>query len=158
MSPGPEFENADLAVAMQVAVSGFVRSFGLLQPGRTPCGLDLHISEAHSLLDLAEFGPITQHELGQRLELRKSTVSRLVQQLVERGWVRRGAHPSDLRSVLLSLTDAGIEVAERVDRARVQRFRLLLDAIPEASRPQVVDAVHLLAAAARTAIGAGATS
>jgi hypothetical protein len=32
---------------LEQAVASFVRGFGLLERERTPCGLDLHVSEAH---------------------------------------------------------------------------------------------------------------
>ncbi|WP_220500084.1 MarR family transcriptional regulator [Thermomonospora cellulosilytica] len=74
---------------LQDAVARFVRSFGLLQPDRTPCGRPIPPSEAHALGELARAGELRQVDLVCRLRLEKSTTSRLVGQLVSRGWVVR---------------------------------------------------------------------
>ena len=133
---------------LQNELVGFVRNFGMLQTERTPCGLELHISEAHALSEIATHPHITQQVLANRLRLQKSTVSRLVTQLVTRGWVQRAAHPIDRRAQTLSLTTAGRDVAERLERARTRRFEALLDALPTADRREIVRAVALLATAA----------
>lgn len=66
----------------------FVRNFGLHQPDRTPCGQPLPVSVAYALAEIARDGGLRQVELGRRLKLEKSTVSRLVANLRIRGWVR----------------------------------------------------------------------
>jgi DNA-binding MarR family transcriptional regulator len=134
--------------ALQESVSRFVRTFGLLDRERTPCGLDLHISEAHLISDLASDGPLGQKQLCERLHLAKSTVSRLVGQLIERGWLQREPLAADGRAVLVSLTDDGRVVAERLRRARARRFSDLLAAVPDERRSAVIDAVRILADAA----------
>lgn len=71
--------------AAQEALMRFVRHFGLHQPDRTPCGPPLPVSEAHAMVKIAREGRIRQVELARRLRLAKSTVSRLVANLVGRG-------------------------------------------------------------------------
>jgi DNA-binding MarR family transcriptional regulator len=137
--------------ALQDSVSRFVRIFGLLDRERTPCGLDLHISEAHLISDVASDGPLGQKQLCERLHLAKSTVSRLVGQLIERGWLQREPAVADGRAVLVSLTGEGRVVAERLRRARARRFSDLLAAVPDERRCAVIDAVRFLADAAGAA-------
>ena len=137
-----------LSAQLEESVSAFVRGFGLLDCERTPCGLDLHLSEAHLVGDLHRVGPLSQRDLSQRLHLAKSTVSRLVSQLVARGWVERRASPSDGRTVLVALTPNGDEVAKRLTRARGRRFDSLLAAIPSERRHEAMRALAELARAA----------
>jgi DNA-binding MarR family transcriptional regulator len=136
--------------ALQRAVIAFVRSFGLLQTESTPCGLNVHVSDAHALGDIAEHGPLTQNALATRLHLQKSTVSRLVAQLTDRGWVERFPDPNDGRAQLVSLTSEGRDVARRLNNARVRRFATLLAAVPANQRACVVKATTLLASAAQS--------
>jgi DNA-binding MarR family transcriptional regulator len=135
---------------LQQSFMSFVRSFGLLQPDRTPCGLELHVSEAHALAEIGASTDLTQQALAGRLCLRKSTVSRLIGNLVDRGWVTRAPDLSDGRALVLTLTDEGADVAGRVRRSRTRRFEALLAEIPLKDQPGVVRAVQLLADAART--------
>jgi len=74
---------------LQTRLVAFVRAFGLHRPDETPCGAPVPVSEAHALAVLAQLGPLTQSQLVRHLALRKSTVSRLVDQIVARGWAQR---------------------------------------------------------------------
>ncbi|SCG40286.1 transcriptional regulator, MarR family [Micromonospora echinaurantiaca] len=125
----------------------FVRNFGLHQPDRTPCGQPLPVSEAHAMVEIARDGQLRQAELARRLRLEKSTVSRLVANLVNRGWVHRAPADGDGRGVLLVLTDAGATAAARQADARRDRLTALLDRIPDHERAAVVRALQALAEA-----------
>lgn len=92
---------------LQEAVARFVRAFGLHQPDQTPCGQPVPVSEAHALGELARDGALRQSELAHRLRLEKSTTSRLVTQLINRGWADRTPAPDDGRGVLVQLTPHG---------------------------------------------------
>lgn len=139
--------DADLGAA-QDALMHFVRNFGLHQPERTPCGQPLPVSEAHALAELARAGPLRQADLTRRLRLQKSTVSRLVTHLVDRGWVRRHTVDDDGRGVLLQLTDDGVAAAAVQAEARRARLHALLTRVPDHQRAGVVAALQTLAEAA----------
>ncbi|HEX6424878.1 MAG TPA: MarR family transcriptional regulator [Acidimicrobiales bacterium] len=146
LSPSPTAgDEADL----QRHLAGFVRAFGLHRPDETPCGTPVPVSEAHALSILAEQGPLTQTDLVRHLALGKSTVSRLVDQVVARGWAERTTSPDDARCRLVALTSSGREVAGGLQRARAARFARLLDRIPPAERPVVLAALATLTEAAR---------
>jgi DNA-binding MarR family transcriptional regulator len=135
------------AASAQEALQRFVRNFGLHQPDRSPCGQPLPVSEAYALAELHREGRMRQVELGRRLRLEKSTVSRLVTNLANRGWVRRYAADNDGRGVQLELTDAGATAAGRLADARQAKFAALLDRIPDNQRAALVAALQLLAEA-----------
>ena len=63
-------------LALQDQMMALVRAFGLHQPDQTPCGQPIPVSEAYALAALAGEEPLTQQELGRRLRLEKSTISR----------------------------------------------------------------------------------
>ena len=131
------------AGALQEQLVGFVRAFGLLRPESTPCGQPIPVSEAHAVGELAG-GPVGQLGLGRRLRLEKSTVSRLVGQLVARGWVERRADQRDGRAVLLHLTPAGEQAARQLRAAREAKFARLLESIPPDQRGEVLRALSTL--------------
>jgi DNA-binding MarR family transcriptional regulator len=145
MSPADPTTDAQQLQARLVA---FIRAFGLHQPDTTPCGKPIPVSEAHALMELArdhdQDQPLGQHELARRLRLQKSTVSRLVTQLTQRGWVERERDPDDGRATLLRLTAAGQTAAGELAAARTATFNRLLDAIPTPERDNVLRALHVL--------------
>lgn len=67
----------------------------------------LSIPEWRLIAVVAEAGPITQAELGERTRMDKVTVSRAAIALVGRGLMARAPKASDKRSHLLSLTGEG---------------------------------------------------
>ncbi|GAA4965882.1 MarR family winged helix-turn-helix transcriptional regulator [Actinoplanes utahensis] len=141
-------DDFDQALVLQGRIAAFVRAFGLHQPDRTPCGTPVPASEAHAVSELDRDGPLTQGELGKRLRLEKSTVSRMVNQLIGRGWVRRADRAGDARLVWLELTADGSRAAGELAVARAARFTALLRNIPAEKRPQVIEALTTLVEAA----------
>lgn len=142
--------DGDEVLALQSRITAFVRAFGLHQPDRTPCGEPVPVSEAYALAELARDGALTQSQLMARLRLEKSTVSRLVGQLIGRGWARRSKRAGDARLVWLELTEQGRRAATELAAARAARFAALLENIPADQRPAVIDALALLTQAATT--------
>jgi DNA-binding MarR family transcriptional regulator len=132
------------AKELMESVVSFVRSFGLHKPEQTPCGQPVPVAEAHALMDLAAFGPMRQGELASRLQLEKSTVSRLVRQMEADGRIQRRCDRQDGRAILIRLTRQGRETAARIAQARQEKFARILSAIPEDKRSTVVKAISIL--------------
>ena len=139
----------DDAATLTTELVRFVRAFGLHRPDDTPCGSGVSVSEAHALAALSAAPAMTQGELAAELNLTKSTVSRLVDQLVGRDWVDVTTADADRRCRVLSLTSGGRQAASAFDVHRRQRMATLLDGIPTEKRAGVVDALRLLSEAAR---------
>jgi DNA-binding MarR family transcriptional regulator len=132
------------AEELMKSVVTFVRSFGLHKPDQTPCGQPVAVAEAHALMDLAAFGPMRQGELAVRLQLEKSTVSRLVRQMEAHRWIQRNSDRRDGRAVLIRLTRKGRDMASEIARAREEKFARILSAIPENKRSIIVEAISIL--------------
>jgi DNA-binding MarR family transcriptional regulator len=78
-----------------------VQAFGLHQGDQTPCGKSVSVAEVHVLLELLHHEPLTQRDLAAWLRLEKSTVSRLVAQLEQCGWLARERSEVGQRVLLL---------------------------------------------------------
>ena len=72
--------------------------------------------QAGILTTIAEQGPLTQHELGERRGIDRTSVVALIDDLEARGWVARSTHPEDRRAYALSLTPAGEETLAHAAR------------------------------------------
>jgi DNA-binding MarR family transcriptional regulator len=78
-----------------------------------------------------EHGPLSVTALARLDSCSQPTMTGIVRQLVEQGWVRRQPHPSDARSSLVGLTDAG-----RTELARVRAANAALVASRFAAHPE----------------------
>jgi DNA-binding MarR family transcriptional regulator len=79
----------------------------------------LPIGEGRCLAAIGAFGPLSVNDLAQGANLDKGQASRAAQALVEAGLVRKGAHETDGRGVVLTLTPKG--------RTRWQRVMALIE-------------------------------
>jgi DNA-binding MarR family transcriptional regulator len=134
---------------LQEQLIALIRAFGLHRPDQTPCGKPVAVAEAHALMELAQGMPLSQNDLAARLQLEKSTVSRLVGILESRGWITRGRGAQDGRARELRLTDSGRQMAAELAEARRAKFARVFDAIPKAERATVQEALQMLVEAMR---------
>ena len=81
--------------------------------------LALSPAQAEVLTVLADLGPMSLIELGGNLVCETGSPSRLVAGLADRGYLARGANPGDARRVVLSLTEAGEQIAQEVAQLEV---------------------------------------
>jgi len=130
---------------MGAALMRFVRDFGLLQPGHTPCGKPLTVTQAHALAAVAHQPGISQRDLGENLGLARATTSELVTQLATRGWIAQRPSTDDRRQRSLDLTAAGRRITQDVARARQSLMSDLLADLTADDRARLVDAVEFLA-------------
>ena len=136
-------------VDLQERMIALIRAFELHKPDQTPCGRPVSVAEAHALMELSRAETLVQKELASRLRLEKSTVSRLVGMLEDRGWVERSRSPQDGRALELRLTGAGRRAAEDIAEARREKFARVLEAIPEGKRGSVLESMRVLEEAMR---------
>lgn len=134
---------------LQQHMQTFIRQFGLLEQDHTPCQYPLSPSQAHAMQALDQHVGLPLHQLADELRLEKSTVSRLVTSLVERGWVERSVNPLNRREVRLRLTDPGRLVAAEVHRSASARYRAIWQRLSDAQRAQVLDSLATLNAVLR---------
>jgi DNA-binding MarR family transcriptional regulator len=73
--------------------------------------------EALMLLFLSRRGSLPLGKMGARLQVHRTSVTNIVDQLERSGYVRRVPHDADRRTVLASITDSGRAVAEQATRA-----------------------------------------
>jgi DNA-binding MarR family transcriptional regulator len=78
---------------------------------------DLSMREYDVLYTLSKFGePVRMGELHRHVLLSQPALSRMVDRLVERGFIERSPDPADGRGVRLSLTDAGRDIQRQIGR------------------------------------------
>lgn len=105
------------------------------------------VSQCYTLQALADLGSLTMGELAQHLSLEISSVTRLVDQLVERKLVRRFEDPGDRRVRRVETTDRGRALVSSIREDLIREHEAVLRQLPEESREAVISAMaHLLTA------------
>jgi DNA-binding MarR family transcriptional regulator len=104
----------------------FLQALGLHRPDQMPTGFSISLSEMFALLALTAGAPMSQQILAEHLHLEKSTVSRLIKHLEQRGWVKRVRDLHDTRMFRLHLSDEGHEAAARLAKNLAERHERLL--------------------------------
>lgn len=111
------------------------------------CCCELTLAQCHPLLEIDLRGQTTLVELAQSLELDKSTLSRTVDALVNKGLVSRTPHPDDRRYTRLTLTDAGKRICADINSRSDAHYRKVFQRIPESEHDEVMKGFTLLARA-----------
>lgn len=135
---------------LQDLFSEFLRALGLQRPSQVPAGFSITLSEMFALLALVAEEPLAQQTLADRLQLDKSTVSRLVKTLEQRGWVQRERDPQDTRSFHVSLSEAGHETATQLTTRLSERHEHLLAALKPEEQTALAYGLSALIRALRT--------
>ena len=82
-----------------------------------PLGVTFARYEVLMLLWFSKRGSLPMKIIGSRLQVHPTSVTNAVDRLEDAGLVTRSTHPEDRRAVLVALTPAGRELAERATKA-----------------------------------------
>jgi len=145
------------AVAMQESLSELVRVYQFRDRQRI-CYYDVSITQCYAIGMLAAASPITLNKLASELYLDKSTASRLIDSLEQKGYVRKTVDSSDARALSLEVTAKGKKLHQRIERDLVdlveQMKKLLTDFEPNV-RKEGARLLARLAQAAKTRFTSG---
>jgi putative acetyltransferase len=122
-----------------------VRELGLLSP--TVASSSCSPTECHTLIEIGRTGHLTAGELSLRLALDKSTVSRVVARLADRGLVAVGEDRGDQRLKPLVLTAEGQLQLARIDQESNAQVVAALALLAPEQRRTVVEGLSLYAKA-----------
>jgi MarR family transcriptional regulator, 2-MHQ and catechol-resistance regulon repressor len=144
------------AAALTEALSDLIRVIQFRDRDRACC-YGLSVSQCYALKAVVERRDMTVNDLAATLYLDKSTASRLVNGLVEDGFVTKEADPMDRRVMRLAPTPRGEAVYTAIHRELVREYSELLEELDAAGRAAVVKTVRRLASgfAARVETGGG---
>jgi DNA-binding MarR family transcriptional regulator len=81
------------------------------------------LTQLSALDTMGKNGPVSADELAACEWVQPSSMTQVVATLVARELVRRDAHPTDMRSAWIAITDARAELLESERRSRARRCR-----------------------------------
>lgn len=109
------------------------------------------VAQAATIETLAATGPLRLGDLGRRLGITPSTLTRNLARLLESGLVERETDAEDARASRVELTDAGRRAAEQLAEQEADFGREILERLPSDRRQAVVLALQDLLVAVREA-------
>ena len=135
---------------LRSAIRGLVRRFGVSERADVSC-CGVTVAQAAALEALFGHGPMRLSDLGRRLGIAPSTLTRNLERLIEGGLVARQADGRDARAARVRLTAAGRRAAVDVAGREEDFARQVLERIPEGRRAAVVESLGDLLTAVRGA-------
>ena len=109
---------------------------------------DLTASQAYSLLALEELGEVTMNELAREMRLHGTTMTRMLDSLVEKRLAQRKPDPGDRRVVRVSLSAQGQEMVQALQTCKRQYLAAAFDGLSDAEREAILHALQRLASTA----------
>jgi len=139
----------DQARRLRESILTLVRRFSLAERADISC-CGMTVAQAATLEALAD-GDLRLGDLGKRLGITASTLTRNLARLEERGLMERVSDPDDRRAQRAALTAAGREAAEQVRKSEEAFTRSILERLPPGSAEQSLEVFDQLLAAVRGA-------
>lgn len=133
----------DAVLPIRDASRRIVRELGFMKP--TLAGTELPASAVHALIEIGACGGLTATELCDRLNLEKSSVSRMLRKLVDGGDLAEVSSDTDGRSKRLTLTEQGRRTLAAIDAFAHEQVGGALACLPAASHAMVVEGLRLYA-------------
>jgi DNA-binding MarR family transcriptional regulator len=146
-----EATRAAMSEPIERAIAGYTQLVDLLSASRTPEFPDPQVTMAQMrvLMVLAAVGEARMSDLAHQVGISPSTLSSLVDRLVESGLANRHDDPRDRRSVVVALTPAGSRMLDQFSELGSDALRALLEQLDDRDIVTVNKAIELLVAAAR---------
>jgi DNA-binding MarR family transcriptional regulator len=110
--------DAALATAMRISISRLARRLRVERLGLGGTETVLSDIQLAALAALARHDSMTPGELAEHEKVQPPSMTRVIAVLEERGLVRREPHATDRRQVILTVTEEGRDVVQRVRRRR----------------------------------------
>lgn len=106
--------------------------------------LDVTASQGYILLALPDVDSITMNELSDKVRLANSTMTRMMDQLVQKGMAAREPDPADRRIVRVRLTEKGRGTGTRLKQALHEVFSEVLRDLPEGEKHDLLHSLKTL--------------
>jgi len=103
------------------------------------CCFGISVSQCYVLETLHTHGPLTMNELAKRMYLKISTMTRVVDQLVKKSYVRREEGLTDRRVRLIYLTKEGKAIYKKAWENIFESEKVILKSIPSEHKTVLIN-------------------
>lgn len=109
-------------------------------------------SQAYLIIDLLRSKELSMQEIGTRMDLEKSSVTRMVKILIRDGYLHRREHESDRRIILISLTEKGHKTALTAKKTREEYYGRIISRLPRGHVREVMKGAEVMFTALEDAL------
>ncbi len=103
------------------------------------CCFGISVSQCYILETLHTHGPLTMNELAKKMYLKISTITRVVEQLVKKNYVKREEGLNDRRVRLINLTKEGNAIYMKTWENIFESEKIILKNIPAEHKTILID-------------------
>lgn len=107
------------------------------------CQCGVNETQCFLIVEIGRKPGVSVKELAQKLKLDKSGISRSVEELVQKEFVKRRPSIEDRRYVALTLTEKGQTRFEKIEHDMYLKFKEVFDNIPQEKQEQVLETLRL---------------
>ena len=115
--------------------------FELYKEDAQCCGISM--AQCHALMELGNAKEITISDLADQLRLDKSTLSRTVDSLVQKGFVSREISQHDRRFMSVQLTKSGMDLYKSINHRYNEIFQETLKDVSQKQQDQLLESLTL---------------
>lgn len=145
----PRSEVSDEVAGLDEVMAGARVVAGIIAASLAQTDARVTLPQLRVLAVTADRGALTVNDVADVLGVHASNATRLVDRLVDRGWVERRTDPQNGRQRRLTLTQSGRSLLASVMDHRRAALRQLMEGLPAAARAELVSAMGALAAQSR---------
>ena len=138
-------ESSAFTTLLQHQLGKLVRTYDLCDQACSALS-GITTAQGYTLLSLPEKGYLTMNGLSETLELANSTMTRMVDQLVQKGLVRRKPDAEDRRIVLVGLTDEGRAMRTTLEQSLQEFFGQVVAGLQEYEHPVMLHCLERITA------------
>lgn len=137
----PKVHNASL---FREKIRQLEKNLGMLSQYHCGSCEPVTLSQCHALVEIGRNNSLSLKQLSEILLLDASTTSRVVDQLVKKGYVLRNSSKIDRRGIEITLTNQGNDYYTSIESEMNQLFLDRFNKIPAESREVVMQSIELL--------------
>lgn len=93
------------------------------------CCFGVTLSQCHTLMELDKEDNVSLKDLSKRLYIDKSTLSRIIEGLVNLGLVDRETPKSNRRTIIIKLTEQGVSVCNKINTENNLYYQKVLNSL-----------------------------
>ena len=139
-------ESVMQAAMLRELLRTLIRKLGVLERSEAGC-CDMTLSQCNALIEVGRAGVLSVNQLADRLNLDKSTASRVSDKLVLDDLLLRQDDPNDRRYVVLQLTDRGTKTYTNLENRMTAYFEEVMADVDPSEREAMLKGLQTLAAA-----------
>lgn len=134
------------AAMLRELLRTLIRKLGILERSEAGC-CGITLSQCNALIEVGRAGVLSVNQLADRLNLDKSTASRVSDKLVLDGQLLRQEDSNDRRYVVLKLTERGSQTYANLENRMTAYFEEVIGGVDPAERAAMLRGLQTLASA-----------